>query len=229
MKKVLIASVVLALLSLPVFSQPVDKLISVDGHGEVNVEPNVAYVRFGVEVIENEAVKAQTVNAERMTKLIQAMNDIGIERDNIETENYNLTPLTKYGPDKKIQIIGYRCDNQVTVTIDNMDTVGNVIDKGISAGADRVDSLTFSIKDEQKYKYIALEKAVEDAKGKARTIENAAKVQIKRIYNISEKGAAVMPVGFGRFAVAAMESALATPIISGKVKVTADVQMHFEF
>lgn len=69
----------------------------------------------------------------------------------MQTTNYNLYPVynTK---DNSREIIGYSVSNEITVTIDNIDMVGTVIDTAINAGASNVNSIEFGLKDSQVYK-----------------------------------------------------------------------------
>ena len=69
----------------------------------------------------------------------------------MQTTNYNLYPVynTK---DNSREIIGYNVSNEITVTIDNIDMVGTVIDTAINAGASNVNSIEFGLKDSQVYK-----------------------------------------------------------------------------
>ena len=67
-------------------------------------------------------------------KYQSAILGLAITKDKMQTTNYNLYPVynTK---DNSREIIGYSVSNEITVTIDNIDMVGTVIDTAINAGA----------------------------------------------------------------------------------------------
>ena len=75
--------------------------------------------------------------------------------------------------DNSREIIGYSVSNEITVTIDNIDMVGTVIDTAINAGANNVNSIEFGLKDSQVYKDKVLQQAIADAKRKAQVVANS--------------------------------------------------------
>ena len=82
--------------------------------------------------------------------------------------------------------------------------------------------VAFDLKDPQPQKDLALTMAIEDARRKAEVAANAAGVKLGRVLEISE--------GYGFVAATSRSAAfdVATPILPGKMEITASVTMTYE-
>ena len=63
----------------------------------------------------------------------------------------------------KPTITGYRAENSITVQTGALDLVGPLIDAAIAAGANRVNSLDFNLRDDTRARNDAITKAAKDA------------------------------------------------------------------
>jgi uncharacterized protein len=225
MKKILFVLLSLMVLSSVSLCAVNESGISVSGNGQVSVDPDIAYITFGVSAVADSAQRSQVKAAESMTKVVETLTTLGITSEKIETSTFMVNPLLNYESGKTPKITGYKCDNQIRVTVDNLRVVGGLIDAGIAAGANSVSSISFAIKDEKKAKLEALENAVQDAKDKAAAIAKASGVEIKKVSSIVEGGANITPMEFSRTMMATNSE---TPIMSGKIKVYATVTVNYE-
>ena len=105
-------------------------------------------------------------------KIQSAILGLAITKDKMQTTNYNLYPVynTK---DNSREIIGYNVSNEITVTIDNIDIVGTVIDTAINAGASNVNSIEFGLKDSQVYKDKVLQQLSQMLNVKHKVVANS--------------------------------------------------------
>ena len=85
-------------------------------------------------------------------------------------------------------VIGYKVINMVTAKIRDIDEVGTIIDAVAKAGGDltRVDSVSFSVDDPSDYYEEAREKAMAEAKAKAKQLASLADVTLGKPTYISE-------------------------------------------
>jgi uncharacterized protein len=200
--------------------------ITVSGTGSVSAQPDITYVRLGVEVVRKSAQRAQSVNASIMRDVISSIEDLGIKRANIETSNFTIWPEVKYDNSKAVYS-GYRSSNQLTISVTDMRKVSKVIDAGINAGATNVSGITFDIKDDASYKAEAYKKAVEDANAKADSIAKSAGMKILGIKSITENGYyAPAPTDSGNFKM--MAASGETPINSQSLEIKASVTVVYE-
>lgn len=206
-----------------------ERLLSVTGHGEISVDPDIAYITFGVSTVADTAEKATSRNGASMYSIVSALKYAGLTKDDIQTDTYDLNAVVDRSATGKGKITSYKCDNQIVVTVSDLSTIGTMIDTAIDAGANSVNSLRFTVKDESKYKITALEEAVKNATAKAKAIEEAADIKINGVKSINESGVQVRPVELGVLAMNSIRAGAETPISAGKVTISADVQMNFEY
>jgi uncharacterized protein len=209
------------------------QILSVSGTGVVQVEPDLAYVRLGVQVRRPTAQEAQRGNAEIMARLLQSLEKAGLSREKLKTAVFTLYPEEEFGPKgERTGKLTYRTTNQVVATIDKLDEVGKMIDAGLAAGATNVEGVEFTLKNESKFQQEAYQKAVADARKKADAIATAAGLQIKSIRSISEPegpGPPVQPLNRRVMAMEASAAVAPTPIISGKIEVRASVRIDYAY
>jgi hypothetical protein len=147
------------------------------------------------------------------------------ERD-IATSNVSLGPVYDYSNNRQ-RIRAYQLTNIVTVTVRNLDVLGDVLDDGVTAGATSVEGITFDVADRAASEAQAREAAVKDAKAKAETLAAGVGVRISGVASMSESVST--PIWYDRtFAGAAVaEDAAATPVLAGSTDVTISVSVSF--
>ena len=118
---------------------------------------------------------------------------------------------------------GFVASNVASATT-SLDGAGALIDAAVDAGANTVYGPSLSRSDAAELYRDALEKAVEDAKGRAGILARAAGRSLGRVTAITETGASESPV-FAKEATAARDS---TPVVSGPQETSATVSVTFE-
>ena len=195
------------------------RTISVDGSSTIKVAPDKATISISIENTAKDAKLASAQNAQIMQNIQSAILGLAITKDKMQTTNYNLYPVynTK---DNSREIIGYNVSNEITVTIDNIDMVGTVIDTAINAGASNVNSIEFGLKDSQVYKDKVLQQAIADAKRKAQV--NVVSVNTGSTYIEAKNFNNAM------YMRTADATGATSPIQSGDISVRANVSVVFE-
>lgn len=207
------------------------RTIAVDGASTIKTAPNKAAVNISIQNSSKDAAAASQENAIIMSRIQSAVLGLAITGDKIETVNYRLYPL--YDTDSgERKIAGYSVTNEVRVTVDDVQKVGKIIDTAIAAGANRVDSVEFGLKNSQIYKDRALSEAVADARHKADVIAAALGKNIVNVVSISASNTYVTnrQLNNAQFMkrAAAADTAAASPISAGEVSVKASVSVVFE-
>lgn len=205
------------------------KTISVTGTGVVKAKPDRAIVSFSVVTQADTAEKAISENADRMNRVIKAVRRMGILENQTETSAYSLNPLWEYPDEGSPRIVGYACSSTLRVTVKDLNKVGEVIDAAVTAGANQVSSLQFTISDEamRKLGLDALSLAVKDATSKASTIATAAGVTLIGPVSISLLGYSPY---VRSYAFESIARSVVTPILSPEeVSVTVSVSAIYEF
>lgn len=205
------------------------RTISVDGSSTIKVAPDKATISISIENTAKDAKLASAQNAQIMQNIQSAILGLAITKDKMQTRNYNLYPVynTK---DNSREIIGYSVSNEITVTIDNIDMVGTVIDTAINAGASNVNSIEFGLKDSQVYKDKVLQQAIADAKRKAQVVANSLGKSIVNVVSVNTGSTYIEAKNFNNamYMRAADATGVTSPIQSGDISVRANVSVVFE-
>jgi uncharacterized protein YggE len=203
--------------------------IEVTGNGEARANPDRATLDVAVETHGATAAQAASENAALSQKIADALKAKLGDSGKIQTGSYNLNPdYQQRQGEITAQIIGYRAVNTVSVETTALDRVGALIDAAIGAGANRIDSVSFTLRDQSGPRNDAIAKAAADALSQARALAAALGVKLKRVLHASTS-AEPRPI-FMNMAVARMSAApsVPTPISPGQITVPATVSLTYE-
>ena len=200
--------------------------ISVSGTGKVTLSPDTADLRLGVVATGKTVKGVRNQAAASMTAVIAALRKLGIADRDIQTSWVSLQPTSDYGvgtyPPK---ITGYQFSNAVSVTIHDLDKVGDAIDDALAAGATTLDGITFRVADEAGAEAQSRTAAMAEAKAKAQALANAAGVTITGVASITETIAPTpYPIYYG--AAAAGKDA-STPVQPGTTDIAITVAVVY--
>lgn len=205
------------------------RTITVSGNGTLKVAADRATVNVGFESTAATAQQASADNANTMSAVRNAVIAAGLTDGQVQTSDYNLWPQYRTDNKGKTSLEGYRASNTMTLTIDNVRTTGRIMDAAVKAGANRINSVSFSVKDQNQYKEEVLRKAVADARGKADAIAAALGKQVVNVVSVNENGARFVMFRTNQLMAAkALDSGAATPVEPQDVEVSADVTIVFE-
>ena len=202
-----------------------ERTIVVTGDGSVDATPDRATVALSVIVQRATAREAQQQSAAAMAQVVRAIDAAGIPQTAVRTSTVSLYPQHAPNSGGTGPIIGYQSVNRVVVTVDDISRVGQVIDAGVGAGANGVDSVEWTLRDATAYRAQAIRIAVQNAQATANAIAAAAGVRGLRLIRIEQAGAVVGP----RIGVGVMQAAPATPVLPGTMPVNAEVRAVFAF
>ena len=209
---------------------PAPKTLQVTGVGTVTAAPDQAVLVLGVQTQAVSATQAAGDNAAAMTKVMEALGSIGIDKNSIETVSYTLSPVYENNADQTMpsKIVGYSAINTIQVTIQDFSLVGKAIDAAVSAGANEVQGIMFTFSSAQlaTLQKQALGQAIQDADGQARAMSSSLGVRIVGPISVTP-GFNFQP-NYQRLS-NGFASSQPTPIQPGTLQVTATVQVTYEF
>lgn len=200
--------------------------IQTSGEAVITAKPDRAQIDIGVTTQADTSQTAASRNATQLeTALSQLRRVLGPGAD-IKTISYSLSPNYRYPTGGgEPTITGYTATNIVRVTLDDLTQVGKVIDAATTSGANRVQSLQFTLKNKESVESQALSEAAVSARKKAATLAAALGLRIVRILSISESSPVVVPL---REVAYARAGATSTPIETGTIEVRASVSLTVE-
>ena len=210
-----------------------EKTISVSGTATASIEPDLLVVTFGAETREKTAIASLLANSAAMTSIVDSVRILGITDDEISTSGLSIYPVydgyTEPITGRYVQeLAGYEVTNIITIKTPQLDMAAEIIDGAVSAGATRVDGVSFTLSPQNQLdvKDELIGKAVLNAKKKA---ENALapldhKIIGVKAVNLSEFG---MPMYRGMHAYADTAMAESTPVFSSDQRLTATANIVF--
>jgi uncharacterized protein YggE len=205
---------------------PAPRVITMAGHGEARAVPDTAMVSAGVHAQAPTAAAALAANTTRMQAVMAALKKQGVPDKDIQTSNFSISPQYANGNGEAPRITGYQANKQVEVRLEDVKKVGTVLDALVSAGANQMNGLSFSIRDDAALLAKARSAAVEEARLKAETFAKAAGVSLGAILSISESGGGMPPRPM--YAAPMMVRDKAVPVALGEQSVDADISITWE-
>ena len=205
--------------------------ITTTGNGVVITQNNRAVMYLAVETMSPDAKQAAQDNANIMTKVKHAVIGAGAAPDKIETDNYTMYPVYEY--DKgKVKSRKYEVNNRMKVVVEDLTKAGAVMDAAISAGANRIENIMFTVRNPGKYKDDALREAAQDARRKADIIAASLGKTVTNIISVTDNSVRVSPRNYMMNARMAggndMAESATTPVEGGDAKVESSVTVVFE-
>ncbi len=216
------------------------KVITVSGYGTVDTHPDEAVLRLAVVTQAVDAKNASDENVEEMDAVLAALYEIGISEDDAVTSGYRVWPQYSWGDDGR-QLTGFQVRNSLTVTVRDIEKIGDMIDAVIGAGANEISDVTFTVSDDRQAELRdeAIADAVKKAKADAASVARAMDVAIVGPVEISTTGSQFSPyrmyMGYEAVYDMAMPvvpevaKAAGPQIQPGDVTVSAQVTVVYEF
>ena len=214
--------------------------IWVTGTGEVNLSPDIALVRLGVETIAATVTESRNQAATAMDAVTASLRRNNLTDQDIQTTSFNILPEYDYqemlvnGVRTNTRVLtGYRVRNTVVITIRDLDAVGTIIDDVVNAGGDaaRVEGIDLSIEDRGAFAAQLREAAVKSAMENARHFASLTGVTLGKLAYISEVGSGgpvLEDAGLERQAVfAAAAPVPPTTVVGGSLGLSLTVRAGF--
>jgi uncharacterized protein len=189
-----------------------ETLLSVSATGRSETRPDMATFSAGIETFGKTGPDASKANADRMTKLVAALESNGIGEKDIQTQSVSIS-LVDWGP-KRGQ---YQASNQVRVRMRKVDDASKAIGAATGAGANILNGPTLSQSDPEKGKLSAYGNAYKAAKARADAYAAAAGMRVVRVLTIRDGAGIETPSPYygDESAEAATEGVSAPPIRIG--------------
>lgn len=203
-------------------------LVTVTGDARLSVEPDTAMVTISVVTQNPSAIEAQQGNAARTTAVIAAVKAAAGAGAEIKTSGYALIPQRVYKQNEPPTITGYEARNSVNVTLSDLTRVGPVIDAAAKAGANNIDGVSFTLRQDRNARNRALAESTRGAMEKATTLAQTLGGRLVRVVSVSEGGTTPRPMIYAQQDSFARTASVETPIEPGTLDVTAFVQLTAE-
>ncbi|HEX6221882.1 MAG TPA: SIMPL domain-containing protein [Acidimicrobiia bacterium] len=198
--------------------------ITVAGSGSAESVPDLMHVDIGVSVRSETVSEASRQARDHATALIDALTASGVERSDVATRTYSVHPEYDHR-DGEQRLLGYRVDNELSVTIREVSAAGSILDAAVSAAEDfvTINRVQLAVADESAARDQAREAAWGDALARAEHLAGLAGRSLGPVLSIVEStGQSPGPRPMMRTAMA--ES---TPIQAGTATTNVTLEVRF--
>jgi uncharacterized protein YggE len=203
--------------------------IRVTGDAKVTARPDRVQIDIGVTTRAAQSQEAASQNARQVDAVLAAVRK-ATPAAVLKTVSYSLNPTYQYhSKGEEPTISGYSAVNVVQVTLDDLAKIGTVIDSATLAGANHVQGIQFTLRDQDAVRAEALRQAATRARAEADMLAAVLGLKVVRVLSVEENSPRLVPVraymGAPR---AVMSTATETPVEAGTLDVTADVMLTVE-
>jgi len=219
---------------------------AVTGEGKVTAKNDIAQFTYSVNIEGGKDITAIKKESDTKTGQIQTfLKAQGIDDKDVTTVNYSLQPRYQYTPCpvsapgigapirpcQPQEIVGYTLSQTDSVKIRDLSKTDKVVSGVVTAGANEVSQLTFTVDDPSSLQTQAKGLAIKQAIERAQSMASTAGFKVGRIISIDEAGNSPVPMysmgvgGVAKSLVAPVSDANLNP---GSNDITSDVSVRFE-
>ena len=202
--------------------------ISFSGEGKVFANPDIGLVRV---VIFSEATtpqEAEKINSPKSDAVINFLKKQNIAEKDIKTSEYRIGPQYAYPNNQEPQIKNYLVYQELEIKIRNLDKAGTIIGGVVSAGANKVTDLRFTIDDLDELKNQARSEAIAKAKKKANELEGQLGIRLGKIVNFYENAEGLSPVFYEKALSAPSQSGNSLTLPAGENEIVVNVSLTYQ-
>jgi len=204
----------------------------VTGSATNQTKPDKVTVSLGVETTNSTAQAALTANSDLMSNVLDTLKAAGVQENETSTATFSITPNYNYSANtNQGRLIGFTVSNSIQIESSNIESVSKWIDAAVSAGANNVNNIYFSLSNQKSddMKNSLLKDAIDNAKTKADIAATAAGLKVMGVKSIvvGEAGLSPPVPVYNTDALKPGAGAISTPIISGQQEISATVSIVY--
>ncbi len=199
------------------------RTVRASGEATVTVKPDRAQISIGVVTDAPKAEAAAAQNASQTSAVLNAAKGAIAGHGEVKTTGYSISPQYDYSAGHAPRLTGYQARNTVLVTVDDLELTGKVIDAATGAGANNIEGISFSLRDDSTVRAQALAEAAKKARANGDAIAQALGLRVTGVLRAdTEQAPIIRPM---QAAVAGMLKAerAPTPIEPGTLDIHATV------
>lgn len=208
--------------------------IRVIGRASQEVAPDFASVEIGVESRGATPAAALDAASQAAKGIVATAKELGVAEADIGTSAVTLQPRIKNVrlPDGTMgeREDGYTASNRVRVRLAEMGRLGELMRRTLDSGANRIQGISFGLRDPAAADAAVQVAAVKDAKAQAERIAEATGVKLGSVIAIDSpprtESPRPMPYGLAMKA-AAPRGRTAVPVEAGSIETSAEVDAVF--
>ncbi len=210
-------------------------LVTTTGNSEVKVVPDLADLRFDIELRNTNLKTALAQEAEKMSQLVAALKAAGIGERDLQTSQVTINPVYQqengtYAETAKIAF--FSVSQTVGCTLRDIQKITAITTRAIDAGANRVSGVTLRTSKLRQYRDQARVMAVKAAKEKALALAGELGSKVGKPHSITEQSSEIPTLLLGNSfaqnaAAAPGDSGSNSAFEPGTISISATVTVAF--
>ena len=210
-------------------------LVTTTGNSEVKVVPDLADLRFDIELRNTNLKTALAQEAEKMSQLVAALKAAGIGERDLQTSQVTINPVYQqengtYAETAKIAF--FSVSQTVGCTLRDIQKITTITTRAIDAGANRVSGVTLRTSRLRQYRDQARVMAVKAAKEKALALAGELGSKVGKPHSITEQSSEIPTLLLGNsfaqnVAAAPGDSGSNSAFEPGTISISATVTVAF--
>jgi uncharacterized protein len=200
--------------------------LRVHGEATVSVKPDQAQIDIGVVTEANTAQAAAYQNDTRSEALTRGLR-AAFPAATIKSINFAVNPNYRYRRGGAPVLASYTADNTVHILLNDVSSLAAAIRIAIKSGANSINRLEFTMRNETPARTQALAEAARQAQAGAEALAASLNVKLGKLLRVEEAQPVVVAlpraVSFER-----LQAANLTPISPGTIDVRASVELTYE-
>ena len=163
-------------------------LLQVMATGRTDTRPDEARFTAGVQTNAATAAAASTGNNEKMSRMVRAVEALGIKADDVQTRAITLSRID-YGPERG----RFQANNMIEVRVRDLSKAGAAIAAATEAGANVLSGPNMNVSDPESASRSAYAQAYKSARARAEAYADAAGMKVARVLAIRDAGEGQAP------------------------------------
>lgn len=154
--------------------------IYTNGSSSRSVAPDQLMISFGVETTKKTAKESQEENASKVSAIKASVRELGLDDSEIKTSYFSVDAMKEDSGLPLLKITSFKTTHLLTLKVTDLEKGGDILDAITNAGANRIDRVSFTLKDETRneLQIQMLKLAAEDARHRAESIALGLKVKL---------------------------------------------------
>ena len=172
-----------------------ERTIAVTGEGSVVIPPDTVVVTLGVQTRGTEVGLTVAANNEAAERVMQAVTQLGVAPEDVQTTYFSISTQPRYDEFGNVtEDVTYFVDNTVTITLHDVSMLGTLLGNSLAAGANSVQSLSYTVAEPAAALGSARSAALADAMRQAEQLATESGVTLGQILTVAESTGGVSPV-----------------------------------
>jgi uncharacterized protein len=208
------------------------RTVSVQGQGEVQAEPDRAFITLGVESRKLKLEEARADVARTVDAVLKLTRDMKIDQKLVRSTRMNVQPEYNWDNNaRERNLIGYFVSRQIEVELRDLEKLGQLLERATDLGVNQLGDPRLDASKRRELEREALAKAVEDARANADIVAKASGGRLGSARTISASSGFVpppMPMARMKVAMAAEAADASQSYQTGQMSFTGTVQIEYD-